>query len=892
MAHATAPTVGAPTLVEAFALHRAGLSIIPIRADGTKKPAVNWKDYQHRLPTVTELGGWFKNGEHTGMAVVCGAVSGGLEMTEIEGRAADQLPAIKAALELNAPGGWERLTCVERSPSGGVHWFYRLAGEPVPGNLRIAAATGREVLAETRGGGGYTIIAPTSGAHHPTGHPWVREAGHLAKVPTISPADRAALHCALFHVLDETPGAVCKVCGLLADRSEPAPAPAPVMRPRPVHPVEAGEGGLSPLDDYEQRNDLIDLLQAHGWSLTDGNRAGEHVRLTRPGKQPHEGQSATVHSDMGRQVLHVFTSSTDFEPGGTYTTARALAVLTYGKDDPAAMSDLAKTLARDGYGERVSMVDALSFFRPGKLPEPAPAPPVNAQQGTEQPAVVSAPAAGQGPAPTQPPAPAQADADASAPPQTTNTLLPAPTAEDVKANLTALALAQGAADGTDQAGAIVFLSQYRPWVKATHHDDKHIWHVWDGTRWTTTGATGHIRTAYLQTMTIRPDDPDGVKTNKRKWQGARTMDGVLKMAANMPEVRVSEDQFDARPWELNTPGGIVNLRTGQVLPHDPSHLHTKLTAADPTSTGGRELWEGFLTRVLPDPQVREFMQQVAGLALIGQVLEHVFIFAYGQGANGKSVFFDVLGEVLGDYATTVDAGTIMHKRNERETALELGKFAGHRLVVMSEVNMDDRINEAMLKTLTGGDKLHVRALYRNGQTVRPQHTLFMAGNHRPALPSGGGHSMWRRMRVVPFGEQIPAHEQDPLLKEKLLGAGGAVLAWAIEGAVSYQRAGRLVTPVAVESETRAYRLAADPFEAFMAGALVVRAGASAGASDVQRAFETFCANSGLTGVSWSRLEYPRRLRAAGANSHRLKTGVIYEGVELLLERDWSYPGEG
>lgn len=862
-----APTGGGLSpLVTAFELHHAGLSVIPIKT-GEKSPSVPWKDYMQQQPTVAELGVWFKPGEFTGLAVVSGAVSGGLEMTEIEGKAVPSLPIIKQALEAAAPGLWERLTCVERSPSGGYHWFYRLTGAPVPGNTKIAANESNEVLAETRGERGYTIVAPTGGEHHPTGNPWVREVGRLSDPPVLTVEDRALLHCTLFHVLDKTGHGVCPACGLYADRTEP---PAPAVAPVRSHPVAltgpAGEGGVSPLDDYAAKTDMVELLVGAGWSLTRGTRAGEHVELTRPGRKPVEGRSATVHSDQGAQILHVFTTSTDFEAGRSYTTAQVAAVLSHGNDSPATMSALAKDLRRDGYGQggQVAGVDVLSFFTPGKL-EP--------HQQTP------------GTAPTADPGQGQGSASAGEPVEALEVDVRA-----IEANLARLSLAQGTADGTDQAGALVFIAHHIDSVRATHQDDKHIWHTWEGNRWVH-GAVGGIRARYMQTMTIRENDKDNVKKDKRKWQGARSMDAVLKMAAHMPEVLVSDADFDNRPYELNTPGGMVNLRTGAVLPHDPAHMHSKITTADPTDTTGREQWERFITRILPDVQVREFMQQVAGVALLGRVVEHIFIFAYGQGANGKSVFFDVLIEVLGDYATTVDAATIMHKRNERETALELGKFAHHRLVVMSEVNMDDRINEAMVKTLTGGDRLHTRALYRNGQVVRPQHTLFMAGNHRPALPSGGGHSMWRRMRVVPFTEQIPPGEQDPLLKEKLLEHGGAVLAWAIEGAVKYASAGRLVTPAAVAAETRAYRLAADPFEAFMAGALVFRAGASAGASDVSRAFEVFCANSGLSGVGWHRQEYPRRLRSAGVRVKRVTAGMIYEGVELLLEHQWSYPGE-
>uniref|UniRef100_UPI0024919558 bifunctional DNA primase/polymerase n=1 Tax=Salana multivorans TaxID=120377 RepID=UPI0024919558 len=164
------------TALEALA---AGCSIVPIRADGSKSPAVPWKPYTEHAPDEATVRAWFTGTNH-GLGIVTGPVSGQLEMVEIEGRAANDLPQLRQLAEDTGLGDlWNRITTgwTETSPSGGFHFHYRLTDQVVPGNTKLARDEAGLVLAETRGAGGQVVVAPTPGTHHPSGHPPTRLTG-------------------------------------------------------------------------------------------------------------------------------------------------------------------------------------------------------------------------------------------------------------------------------------------------------------------------------------------------------------------------------------------------------------------------------------------------------------------------------------------------------------------------------------------------------------------------------------------------------------------------------------------------------------------------------------------------------------------------------------------
>lgn len=311
-----------------------GLCAIPAARTGTKQPwpdATQWAEYQLHRPTVEQLRTWFTD-NYPGIGLVCGKVSGGLEMLEFEGAAVSEGVLDRFEERARDTGLLELVERIKRgyeecTPSGGIHWLYRC--ENVTGNIKLARRPhptpdnphGVQVLIETRGEGGFTVIAPSSGPTHPTGDPWVKNEGGLATIATITADERDELHrlCATF------------------DRM-PVPTPPDEQR----QPKEPGQQGRRPGEDYNDRATWDDVLR--DWSFVYRN--GEETAWRRPGKD--HGVSA-IANHLGTDTLKVFSTSTPFDTGGTYTKFGAYAVLNHSGDHDAA----ARELYRQGFGDRI-----------------------------------------------------------------------------------------------------------------------------------------------------------------------------------------------------------------------------------------------------------------------------------------------------------------------------------------------------------------------------------------------------------------------------------------------------------------------------------------------------------------------------------------------------------
>lgn len=317
-----------PVLLEARALLRAGMTPVPVRDDGSKAPAIAWGKLRERVVSAGEVEEWFTKNPTWGLGVVCGKASGGVEMLEFEGRAAHLLPRLEHAMREAGLGDvWSQLNSgwAEKSPSGGVHFYYRYPRDH-EGNKRLAVDGAGAVLAETRGEGGYSIIAPTPGHCHNSGEAWERTAGGPASCPEFSVEERARL----LEVVASFDQRV---------RTVEAPIPQPV---RPQH-HHAGGDGLLPGEDFEQSTTWHDILVPEGW--TPVGQRGKTTYWRRPGKT--WGVSATTAYGEGDR-LFVFSSSTPFENSRAYSRFGAYAVLKHGGDFRRA----AQELAQAGFGER------------------------------------------------------------------------------------------------------------------------------------------------------------------------------------------------------------------------------------------------------------------------------------------------------------------------------------------------------------------------------------------------------------------------------------------------------------------------------------------------------------------------------------------------------------
>ncbi len=343
------------------------------------------------------------------------------------------------------------------------------------------------------------------------------------------------------------------------------------------------------------------------------------------------------------------------------------------------------------------------------------------------------------------------------------------------------------------------------------------WLIWDGKRF----ACDDKRLIFDQVRALCSDvlaehlaDPSLTESQKKglrnRLGAAATIWSVAKLAGADPRHAVSADQLDADPWSLNTPGGVIDLRTGSTRAHDAHELHTKITAAAPA--GDCALFAATLERSQPDPEVRDYLQRLAGYALTGSSREHVLSFWWGGGRNGKGTLIHALRRAMGDYGLEVASEILMESHHDRHPT-ELAVLRGARLVVASEIDAGRRWNESRLKRLTGGDPISARYIGKDLFEFEPSHTLVIVGNSKPGLRQVD-EAMRARLHLVEFGVTIPENERDPAMPEKLAAEYGGILNWAIAGCVDWLAKG-LKAPEAVRTATDAYLAGEDMLQTWI-----------------------------------------------------------------------------
>jgi putative DNA primase/helicase len=317
------------------------------------------------------------------------------------------------------------------------------------------------------------------------------------------------------------------------------------------------------------------------------------------------------------------------------------------------------------------------------------------------------------------------------------------------------------------------------------------WYEWAETRW----QRNETKLAFHFARELSREASEG----KKAFCRARVASGVEAFARADPSLAVTADVWDRDPWLLGTPGGIVDLRTGQLEAARQADLITKQTGIAPQE-GEPRLWLRFLNEATAgDCGLIRFLQQVAGYCLTGSTREQALFFIYGPGGNGKSVFLNLLNYVLGDYATTAGMETFTFSKTDRHPT-DLAMLNGARLVSASETEEGRAWAENRIKQVTGGDTITARFMRQDFFTFTPQFKLVIIGNHAPIL-GNVDEAARRRFNIIPFTQKPATPDRE--LEDKLKAEAGRILSWAIAGCLDWQANG-LVRPEIVTAATIDY----------------------------------------------------------------------------------------
>jgi putative DNA primase/helicase len=399
-----------------------------------------------------------------------------------------------------------------------------------------------------------------------------------------------------------------------------------------------------------------------------------------------------------------------------------------------------------------------------------------------------------------------------------------------------------------------------------------LWRGWDEHRWAP-DSTCYVFDLVRNVCRAEAATCPSV-TLARVISSAAMVAAVERLARADRRHAATVDQWDRDLWLLNTPSGVVDLRTGILRPARREDYQTKITAVAPG--GGCPLWLAFLKRIMADDQMLvAYLQRWCGYSLTGVTTEHAMEFLFGTGANGKGTFVDTISGLLGDYARTASIDTFLDSKNDRHPT-ELAWLQGARFVTATETEQGRRWSEAKFKNLTGGDPVAARFMRQDFFEFVPQFKLTVQGNQKPGLRSVD-EAIRRRFNLVPFVVTIPKEERDLALKEKLHAEWGGILAWAIEGCLDWQEEG-LNPPEAVTKSTAEYFAQEDAIGRWIDDCADLRRDIWELTSELWESWRRWAdANGEMTG---SKKEFSQALQSRGLVPNRKNAGRVFEGIAL------------
>lgn len=341
------------------------------------------------------------------------------------------------------------------------------------------------------------------------------------------------------------------------------------------------------------------------------------------------------------------------------------------------------------------------------------------------------------------------------------------------------------------------------------------------------------------------------------------------------------DDFDRDDMLINVANGYIDLTSRELYKHDINKMFSQITNTDYTEKMQPAVWLDFLNDIFAgDQEVIRYIQKALGYSLTGSTREQIMFILFGKGRNGKSIFVEVISEILGDYSNNMQAKSLMVKKNDNVNT-DIARLSKARFVTSSEPNEGFRFDEGLIKQLTGGDKVTARFLYAEEFEYTPKFKIWVSTNHKPII-RGTDDGIWRRLVLIPFDVQIPEEKVDKDLKYKLLREAPAILNWMAEGAYMWMQEG-LAMPEKLKEASKAYRNEMDVIEQFIEDECKRVDDAKVKANELYELYKRWANDNGA--YKMSNKDFGQKMKEK-FKYKRLKTGMYYFGIEIPMK----YPG--
>lgn len=352
--------------------------------------------------------------------------------------------------------------------------------------------------------------------------------------------------------------------------------------------------------------------------------------------------------------------------------------------------------------------------------------------------------------------------------------------------------------------------------------------------------------------------------------------------AMMDEIKhrlpVLHGEFDRDKTLLNTVNGYIDLTSGILHDHDIKKMFSRQARVEYTDAIDAPEWQQFLNQIFDkDQELIDYVQKAVGYSLTGSTKEQVMFILHGNGRNGKSIFIDTISDALGTYAKSMQADSIMVKQSSASANSDIARLEGARLVTSSEPNDGLRLDEGLVKQLTGGDTVTARYLYGKEFEFKPEFKLWLATNHKPII-RGTDDGIWRRLMLIPFSVKIPKNRIDKDLKYKLQREEVGILNWAVEGALKWQHEG-LQPPQRVQKASNDYRNEMDVTAEFLEECCTLGEHEMARASELYRHYKQWANDNSQYLMNSTKFG---KEMGNKFEKKRDTQGVYYRGVSLII----------
>ena len=415
---------------------------------------------------------------------------------------------------------------------------------------------------------------------------------------------------------------------------------------------------------------------------------------------------------------------------------------------------------------------------------------------------------------------------------------------------------------------------------------KNSWYCWNGKVWQEdeTGeinrlADKTVEAMYTEAINLSDQDKrDKLLKHASKTRSIAGRKAMIEGAKHLEGIPVTTADFDRDVWLLNLQNGVLDLKSGTLHPHNPDFMITQICNAsfNPSATCPR--WLDYLDIVTNgNAELIRYMQKAVGYSLTGNTGEECLFILYGTGRNGKGTFAETLLHLLGSYARTAQVDSLMIKSVSANSANpDIARLKGARVVNAAEPQKNARLNESLIKQLTGGDTVTARFLYGKEFEYRPEFKLWINTNYKPQI-SGNDDGIWSRVKLIPFTVYIPPEKRDPHLKDYLREREiDGILNWALEGLKLWQKEG-LEMPETMKVATIDYRSEMDIMQKFLNDCTKPKSKCSVGASVLYKAYSNWCTENGE--YTLSNTKFGREISRYLSKRYD-RSGTVYLDIEL------------